>query len=63
MIFSWLVCECTVEHKSTTHNYAHLQVTHWPKEDYGKFYNGDSYIVLHTYKKDPSSEVSIVVLV
>jgi len=33
-------------------------VTHWPKEDYGKFYDGDSYIVLRTYKKDPSGEVS-----
>ncbi|KAK3716428.1 hypothetical protein QZH41_008757, partial [Actinostola sp. cb2023] len=27
-------------------------VTDWPKEDYGKFYNGDSYIILNTYKKD-----------
>ena len=36
-----------------------LQVTHWAKEDYGKFYNGDSYIVLNTYKKNPSSEVSM----
>jgi len=33
-----------------------FKVTHWPKEDYGKFFNGDSYIVLHTYKKDPDSE-------
>eukprot|EP00808_Paulinella_micropora_P010617 g47202.t1 len=24
------------------------------KEDHGKFYNGDSYIVLHTYKPDPA---------
>lgn len=35
----------------------HVQVTHWPKEDYGRFYNGDSYIILNTYKKDPSTEV------
>lgn len=35
-----------------------LKVTHWPKNDYGKFYTGDSYIILNTYKKDPSSEVS-----
>lgn len=33
-----------------------FKVEKWPLEDYGKFYNGDSYIVLHTYKKDPSSE-------
>ncbi|XP_031564938.1 gelsolin-like protein 1 isoform X2 [Actinia tenebrosa] len=33
-----------------------FKVTHWPKEDYGKFFSGDSYIILHTYKKDPDSE-------
>jgi vacuolar-type H+-ATPase subunit C/Vma6 len=32
-------------------------VTHWPKEDYGKFFNGDSYIILRTYKK-PNTDVS-----
>jgi len=26
-------------------------VKSWPKEQYGSFYSGDSYIVLHTYKK------------
>ena len=35
----------------------HMQVTDWSKEDYGKFYNGDSYIVLNTYKKDTKSPV------
>lgn len=34
-----------------------LQITHWPKDDYGKFFNGDSYIILNTYKK-PESDVS-----
>lgn len=34
-----------------------FKVTDWPKEDYGKFYDGDSYIILNTYKK-PESEVS-----
>ena len=24
-----------------------FKVTDWPKEDYGKFYSGDSYIVLN----------------
>ena len=31
-----------------------MQVTDWPKDDYGKFYNGDSYIILNTYKKEGS---------
>lgn len=32
-------------------------VTDWPEEDYGKFYNGDSYIILHTYTKDNSADL------
>eukprot|EP00911_Craspedida_sp_UC1_P001139 UC1_evm4s858 len=32
-----------------------FKVVDWPKERYGEFYSGDSYIVLHTYKKKPSS--------
>ena len=40
-----------------------LEVTHWPKEDYGRFYNGDSYIILNTYKKNPSGEVHLYVAV
>jgi len=31
-------------------------VKRWPKEMYGKFYSGDSYIILHTYKPDPEGE-------
>ena len=31
-----------------------FQVVPWPKEQYGKFFSGDSYIVLNTYKKNPS---------
>jgi len=30
-------------------------VVAWPKAEYGKFYSGDSYIVLHTYKKNPDA--------
>lgn len=33
-----------------------FKVVDWPKEDYGRFYDGDSYIILNTYKKDPNSE-------
>jgi len=28
-----------------------FKVVSWPKEQYGSFYDGDSYIVLHTWKK------------
>ena len=34
-----------------------FKVTDWPKEDYGKFYSGDSYIILNTYKDKESDEV------
>lgn len=34
-----------------------LQVTDWPKEDHGKFFDGDSYIILNTYKDKESDEV------
>merc|ERR1711976_54053 len=34
-----------------------FQVTDWPKEDYGHFYTGDSYIILNTYKPKPTSEL------
>ncbi|XP_045164893.2 gelsolin-like protein 2 [Mercenaria mercenaria] len=30
------------------------KVTTWPKEDYGKFFDGDSYIILNTYKEEGS---------
>jgi len=29
-----------------------FQIREWPKDKYGYFYDGDSYIVLHSYKKD-----------
>jgi len=31
-------------------------VKDWPKRKYGKFHKGDSYIILNTYKEDPSKE-------
>jgi gelsolin len=32
-----------------------FQVVHWPKDKYGSFFDGDSYIVLNTYK-NPGSD-------
>ena len=29
-----------------------FKIEHWPIEQYGEFYNGDSYIILNTYEKD-----------
>ena len=41
----------------------YCKVEHWPKEDYGRFYNGDSYIILHTYKeKDTEVCLSVALL-
>jgi len=31
-----------------------FKVEHWDKEEYGKFFNGDSYIILNTYKEEDS---------
>ncbi|PPQ92862.1 hypothetical protein CVT25_004350 [Psilocybe cyanescens] len=33
-----------------------FHVVPWPKERIGSFYDGDSYIVLHTFKKTPEAE-------
>ena len=35
------------------------QVKEWPEEKYGTFFSGDSYIILHTEKASPDSDVSI----
>ncbi|XP_072045734.1 LOW QUALITY PROTEIN: gelsolin-like protein 2 [Amphiura filiformis] len=37
--------------------YCQFEVTHWPVEHYGYFYNGDSYIVLNTFKDPGSGEL------
>jgi len=34
-----------------------FEVKDWPAEDYGEFYNGDSYIILNTYKDEESDEL------
>ncbi len=34
-----------------------FKVTHWPKEDYGSFYDGDSYIILNTYKEPDNDQL------
>lgn len=33
-----------------------FRVVPWPKEKYGSFHRGDSYVVLHAYKKSDNSE-------
>jgi len=35
-----------------------FHVVAWPKAEYGKFYSGDSYIVLRTYKKGSATALS-----
>ncbi|XP_038061934.1 gelsolin-like protein 2 [Patiria miniata] len=35
-----------------------FKVEHWPKEEYGKFFNGDSYIILNTYKEKDGNELN-----
>lgn len=34
-----------------------FKVTDWPKEEYGNFFSGDSYIILNTYKEKESDEL------
>lgn len=34
-----------------------FRVKHWPKEEYGTFYGGDSFIVLHTFKEEGGDEL------
>ncbi|XP_060590433.1 gelsolin-like protein 1, partial [Ruditapes philippinarum] len=34
-----------------------FKVTHWPVQDYGKFFDGDSYIILNTYKELDSDQL------
>jgi len=34
-----------------------FKVVSWPKEQYGQFYSGDSYIVLNTYKKPDAPKI------
>ncbi|KAI8781962.1 gelsolin protein 2 [Biomphalaria glabrata] len=34
-----------------------FKVVDWPKEDYGKFFSGDSYIVLNTYKEQGGDQL------
>eukprot|EP00924_Labyrinthula_sp_SR-Ha-C_P016764 snap_masked-scaffold_6-processed-gene-14.22-mRNA-1 protein AED:0.15 eAED:0.15 QI:0/-1/0/1/-1/1/1/0/383 len=40
-----------VENVRTDGDKPNFGVQRWPKEQYGEFFDGDSYIVLHTYKK------------
>jgi len=35
-----------------------FQVEEWPKESYGEFYTGDSYIIMNTFKEGDSDELN-----
>lgn len=35
-----------------------FKITHWEKEQYGEFFNGDSYIILNTYKDKDSDALN-----
>lgn len=34
-----------------------FEIKDWPQEEYGSFYNGDSYIILNTYKEGDSEDL------
>lgn len=34
-----------------------FKVKHWPKDRYGEFYGGDSYIILHTMENDEGKKI------
>jgi len=34
-----------------------FKIKHWPKEEYGNFYSGDSYLILRTYNPKANSEL------
>ena len=45
-----------VENRRTEDDRPDFGVKRWPKDQYGEFYDGDSYIVLNTYRtKDPET--------
>jgi len=45
-----------VENKRTAADTPDFGVKRWPKEEYGSFFSGDSYLVLNTYRlKDPET--------
>jgi len=46
-----------VENRRTAADTPDFGVKRWPKEDYGHFYTGDSYLVLNTYKEKDSDKL------
>jgi len=36
-----------------------FKIVAWPKDQYGKFYSGDSYIILHTYKQEDAIRYNV----
>ena len=47
-----------VENRRTKDDKPDFGVKRWPKEDYGSFYTGDSYIVLNTYKDKETEKLN-----
>ena len=45
-----------VENRRTEADTPDFGVKRWPREEYGRFYKGDSFIVMHTYKQSEDSE-------
>lgn len=50
-IVKFNVCIYSYAHRIHT-RYVYNQVKSWPKSQYGQFFNGDSYIILNTYKEE-----------
>ena len=48
-----------VENRRTENDTPDFGVKRWPKQQYGEFYKGDSYIILYTYKANEVTSSSI----
>lgn len=44
-----------VENRRTEADTPDFGVKRWPKEEYGKFFKGDSYIIMNTFLADPDA--------
>lgn len=46
-----------VENKRTESDTPDFGIAHWPKDEYGNFYKGDSYLLMNTYKEADSDKL------